>query len=143
MILDLENSLWQFYFCTFSQNTIISFKYVDFWSEIMLLRTHIWKSSIFQSFNQSCSLNIHWLKDYLVDGQKLSYAIVRWKKKLNILGFSHFQNLIYHSIFSYIFKTNEVEGVLKNNVEMLVEIAGLNDLKEKAQKLEEGTVIQN
>ena len=77
MILDLENSLWQFYFCTFSQNTIISFKYVDFWSEIMLLRTHIWKSSIFQSFNQSCSLNIHWLKDYLVDGQKLSYAVVR------------------------------------------------------------------
>ena len=53
------------------------------------------------------------------------------------------KNLIYLSIFSYIFKTNEMEGALKNNVEMLVEIAGLNDLKEKAQKLEEGTVIQN
>ena len=53
------------------------------------------------------------------------------------------KNLIYLSIFSYIFKTNEMEGALKNNVEMLVEIAGLNDLREKAQKLEEGTVIQN
>ena len=54
------------------------------------------------------------------------------------------KNLIYlYSIFSYIFKTNEMEGALKNNVEMLVEIAGLNDLEEKAQNLEEGTVIQN
>ena len=53
------------------------------------------------------------------------------------------KNLIYLSIFSYIFKTNEMEGALKNNVEMLVEIAGLNDLREKAQKLEEGKVIQN
>ena len=70
-------------------------------------------------------------------------TIVRWKKQ-NILGFSHFQNLIYHSIFSYNFKTNEVEGVLKNNVEMLVEREGkLNDLEVKAQNLEEGTVIQN
>ena len=66
---------------------------------------------------------------------------MRWKKQ-NI--FSHFQNLIYLSIFSYNFKTNEVEGVLKNNVEMLVEREGkLNDLEEKAQNLEEGTVIQN
>ena len=36
-----------------------------------------------------------------------------------------------------------MEVALKNNVDMLVEIAGLNDLREKAQKLEEGTVIQN
>jgi len=36
-------------------------------------------------------------------------------------------------------QTNEVEGVLKNNVEMLVEREGkLNDLEEKAQNLEEG-----
>ena len=66
---------------------------------------------------------------------------MRWKKQYI---FSHFQNLIYLSIFSYNFKTNEVEGVLKNNVEMLVEREGkLNDLEEKAQNLEEGTVIQN
>ena len=59
-------------------------------------------------------------------------------------GVSHFQNLIYHSVFSYNFKTNEVEGVLKNNVEKLVEREGkLNDLEVKAQNLEEGTVIQN
>lgn len=46
--------------------------------------------------------------------------------------------------FYIFFKTNEVEGVLKNNVEMLVEREGkLNDLEEKAQNLEEGTVIQN
>ena len=37
-----------------------------------------------------------------------------------------------------------MEGVLKNNVEMLVEREGkLNDLEVKAQNLEEGTVIQN
>jgi len=40
-------------------------------------------------------------------------------------------------------QTNEVEGVLKNNVEKLVEREGnLNDLEVKAQNLEEGTVIQ-
>ena len=56
----------------------------------------------------------------------------------------HSQNLIYHSIFSYNFKTAEVEGVLKNNVEMLVDREGkLNDLEVQAQNLEEGTVIQN
>ena len=88
------------------------------------------------------------MKDYLVDGQKLSYAVVRLcdGEKRNVFTFYLVifkkSNLPF-SIFSYIFKTNEMEGALKNNVEMLVEIAGLNDLKEKAQKLEEGTVIQN
>ena len=36
-----------------------------------------------------------------------------------------------------------MEVALKNNVDMLVEIAGLNDLEEKAQNLAKGTVIQN
>ena len=49
---------------------------------------------------------------------------------------------IWSTILYFHIKTAEVEGVLKNNVEKLVEREGkLNDLEVKAQNLEEGTVI--